>query len=328
MRKMMLVFLTLVLLAASAGEVFAAGTAAGTPITNKATATYTVGTKTVTQDSNTNTVTVAQILNVTVAWQDAADVVVHPGDTNKALLFRVTNTGNGPDSFTLAGLSTAIPGSSFDPTLVDLYFDTNGNGQYDAGVDVQYIPGTNDPSLAADASVRILVINNIPLGPADGDLGKSRLTATSKIGHGAAGLIIAGAGVSGTDAVVGSTGASAASVGNYVVSNVVVSITKTSTVDDQFGGHEPVPGATVHYTIEVVVSGSGTAASMVITDPLPANTAYKAGTLSLNAGGLTDNLDGDAGDVGHTTPGVITVNLGSLTSASPHQTIKFDVTLQ
>lgn len=328
MQKSRIVLMAALILAVFAGQAFATGTPAGTAINNKATATYEVGAQTLTKDSNTNTITVAEILNVTVTWQDASNVVVAPGDTNKALLFRITNTGNGSDSYTLAGLSAGVGGDNFDPNLLDLYFDTNGNGIYDAGVDVQYIPGSNDPTIAADGHVDILVLNNIPLALADGNLGNSRLTATSKTGTGAAGTVVAGAGESGTDAVVGSTGGTANKTGTYVVSNVVVSITKTSAVLDPFGGTQPVPGAVVTYTIAVVVSGSGTAANMVITDVIPAGTAYNAGTLTLNTVPLTDAADADKGDVGATTAGTVTVHLGSLTSASAQQNIVFKVTLQ
>ena len=328
MQKSRILIAAAIILAVFAGQAMAIGTPAGTPINNVATATFEVGTQTVSQSSNVSTIIVAEILNVAVTWQDAANVVVQPGDANKALYFTVTNTGNGSDSYTLAGLSAGIGGDNFDPSLLDLYFDTNGNGAYNAGVDTQYIPGVNDPVIAANGSIRILVLNNIPLGLLDGNLGNTRLTATSKTGTGAPGTVVAGAGEGGTDAVVGSTGGDDAKLGTYVVSNVVVTITKTSSILDPFSGNQPVPGAVVTYTISVVVAGSGTAANMKITDSIPAGTSYNAGTLTLNVNPLTDGNDADAGDVGATTPGVVTVELGNLTSASPQQNITFKVTLQ
>jgi len=174
MQKTRILVAAAIILAVFTGQAFAVGTPAGTPINNVATATFEVGTQTVSQNSNVSTIVVAEILNVTITWQDAANVVVQPGDTNRALYFTVTNTGNGTDSYTLAGLSAGIGGDNFDPSLLDLYFDTNGNGTYDAGIDTQYIPGVNDPSIPADGTIRILVLNNIPLGLADGNLGNSR----------------------------------------------------------------------------------------------------------------------------------------------------------
>ena len=96
-------------------------------------------------------------------------------------------------------------------------------------------------------------------------------------------------------------------------------------IRDSSGGNQPVTGATLTYTIDATVSGSGTATGVVITDLLPANTTYTAGTLSLNAASLTDAPDADAGDVGGTAPNTVTINLGDLTAASPVQTITFEV---
>ena len=305
---------------------FAAGTAAGTDITNQATANYTVASTNYTENSNTTTTRVAEILNVDVVWQDAGNVTVIPGDTGRVLTFQVTNTGNGTDDYTLAGLST-LGGDDFDPTLVGIYFDTNGNGSYDAGTDAQYIAGTNDPLIPADGSITVFVLNDIPGGVVDGNLGNSQFTLTSNTGSGAPGTIIGGVGEGGTDAVVGTTGGSGSEIGTYEVSSVTVSLVKSVSVADPFGGTEPVPGAVLTYSVVVTVAGSGTALGVVITDPIPADTTYNAGTLTLNGGPLTDAGGDDAGDVGATTPGTVTVILSDLTAVSPAQSITFDMTI-
>jgi uncharacterized repeat protein (TIGR01451 family) len=306
--------------------VLAVGTLAGTDITNQATANYTVGSTNFSENSNVLTTTVAEILNVDVVWQDAGNVTVNPGDTGQALSFQVTNTGNGTDDYTLAGLSTLV-GDNFDPALVGIYLDSNANGVYDSGTDAQYVPGINDPVLAADAAATVFVVNNIPGGLSDSDLGDSRLTATSNTGAGAAGTIVAGAGEGGTAAVVGTSGGDDDADGSYIVSAVTVSVVKSVSVADPFGGTEPVPGAVLTYTVTVTVGGTGTALGVVITDPIPADTTYNAGTLTLNAGALTDAADGDTGDVGGTTAGTVTVDLGDLNNASGLQTTTFDVTI-
>jgi hypothetical protein len=64
---------------------------------------------------------------------------------------------------------------------------------------------------------------------------------------------------------------------------------------------------------------------VVISDPVPVNTTPVAGTLRLNNSLLTDAADADAGDVNATTAGTVTVRLGDLNSASPVQTITFEV---
>jgi len=113
--------------------------------------------------------------------------------------------------------------------------------------------------------------------------------------------------------------------GTYTVSTIAAAVGKSVTVIDQFGGSQPVAGATLRYTITVTMSGSGVANGVVITDPFPANTTYTAGSLRLNGAPLSDAADADAGDAGITAPGAATVNLGVLTAASPVQTIVFDV---
>ena len=158
MKHLLVGFIILLAACLPTQTVLAAGTTAGTDITNQATANYTVGTDNFSENSNVTTTTVAEILNVDVVWQDAGNVTVNPGDTGRVLTFQVTNTGNGTDDYTLAGLST-LGGDDFDPTLGGIYLDSNVNGVYDSGTDAQYVPGTNDPVLAADAAMSVFVLN-------------------------------------------------------------------------------------------------------------------------------------------------------------------------
>ena len=309
----------------------AGGTAPGVDITNKATATYTVGTASVTKDSNTTHLIVAELINVNVTWQDAGSVLVAPGAEDGLLTFRVTNTGNGTETFPLS-LNMALLGDNFDPLLCSpssVYLDTNNNGVYDAGVDSAYVAGTNDPTLAADAYKTVFILGDIPATVVDTDTGKSALTASAATvtGSSVAGTLYAGAGDSGSDAIVGTSTASDTDTGTYLVSNVTVSVAKSQTVSDPFGGTSAVPGATIQYTLLVTVTGTGTAVGVTLTDPIPANTTYTAGTLTLNTLALSDAKDGDSGDVGGTTTGYVTVSLGSLTSTSATQTIVFKVTI-
>ncbi len=196
-----------------APQAWATGTPAGTDIMTQATATFTIGSTEMTVPSNLVTVQVVELLSVSTVWQDAANITVAPGDSNSVLTFLVTNTGNGTDTYTLTGLSDGVPGDQFDPALVDLYLDSNGDGVFNMFVDDQYVPGVNDPDLVANASVIVYVVNNIPLefpagSPlADGDLGHSQLMATPATPAPAPRApCSAGAGDDGTDAVVGESG--------------------------------------------------------------------------------------------------------------------------
>ena len=112
----------------SPAAVHALGTAAGTNITSTATVDYSIGGTPATTTSNTSTVAVAEIVNVTIALQSPT-VSVAAGASNEALLFLVTNTGNSAETFALAGDSVLV-GDDFDPTPAApfIYFDTDGSG--------------------------------------------------------------------------------------------------------------------------------------------------------------------------------------------------------
>jgi uncharacterized repeat protein (TIGR01451 family) len=299
----------------------ATGTVAGTTISNTATATYNdPGGNPVSLPSNTVNIRVDELLDVTVASNDPGNVVVTPGSTNQVLSFTVTNTGNGSEAFRLTPNGT-LGGDQFDPTTTSLVLDTNGNGTYDAGVDTVYTPGVNDPVLAPDASVRVFALSSIPAGQANGDLGRANLTAAAVTGTGAPGTIFAGAGQGGGDAVVGTTGADGVDLGTYMVQQATVSFVKSQAVLDPFGGTKVVPGSIITYTLTATVSGSGSISNLAISDAVPSNTAYQAGTLNLQGSGLSDPADADAGE--YTGTG-IAVRAGTV-PAGQTRTVTFKV---
>jgi uncharacterized repeat protein (TIGR01451 family) len=304
----------------------AVGVAAGTSIDNTAQVTYQVGAVNATATSNTSSVMVAEILDVVVTLQTPS-VPVLAGATQRAMLFRVSNTGNGAETFRLQ-MTSVLGGDEFDPTAAapSIYFDSDASGDLSPG-DVPYTAGSNDPVLNADAFVTVLVINDIPGGVTDGNRGFSRLTATSRTGTGTPGTSFAGQGSSGTDAVIGTTGGDSEATGQYLVAGIAVNAVKSASVADQFGGTRPVPGARINYTIVVSASGTGTAAASVFNDDIPANTTYVPGTLRLNSVALSDAADADAGDFSTTPNARVRVQLGNLTQASGSQTIQFAVTI-
>jgi uncharacterized repeat protein (TIGR01451 family) len=304
----------------------ALGAPAGTVINNTAQVSYTVGTLSTTASSNLVSVTVAEILDVVVTAQTAT-VSVNAGDTQQEVRYRVTNTGNGTETFRLV-MNSAIAGDQFDPVPAtpSIYFDTDASGDLSPG-DTPYVVGSNDPVLNADAFVTVLLVNDIPAGVVDTNTGFTRLTADSRTGTGVPGTTFAGLGAGGVDAVVGTTGADGEADSTYLVSGVTLTAAKTQTVLDQFGGTRPVPGARINYSIAVSATGSGTAANAVFTDNIPANTTYVPGTLALDSVPLSDGADADAGDYSATAPARVRVALGALSTASGTKTITFAVTI-
>ncbi|MDX1515256.1 MAG: hypothetical protein R3288_00375 [Woeseiaceae bacterium] len=310
----------------------AAGTPVGTVIDNTASVTFDLAGTPTTVQTNTTTLTVAERIDVVVTLQ-SPPVLVAPNDTGRALLFTVTNTGNGTETFTLA-IDNLINTDDFDPVaqVPAIYFDTDGSGDFNAG-DQPYTPGVNDPDLAADASVDVFLVNDIPATDSggnplvNGDIGRSELTATSATGTGAPGTEFAGQGDGGVDAVIGPTGGEAASIGEYVVSDVQVNVTKSQLVTDQFGGNEPIPGATITYTITVEVVGTGQATASTFNDVIPTFTTYVPNSIQLNSTPITDAIGDDAGEFDASGTPTVVVRLGDLTAAAGIQTVEFQVTI-
>jgi uncharacterized repeat protein (TIGR01451 family) len=272
-------------------------------------------------------VKVAEILDVVVTRQSPANVAVSASSTQQEIVFTVTNAGNGPEAFRLV-MDSVIGADDFDPTPASpsIYFDTDASGDLSPG-DTPYSVGTNDPLLNPDTSVTVLLVNDIPSTVVDGNVGITRLTADARTGSGTSGTTFAGQGAGGTDAVVGLSGALAASTGQYRVAGITVSAVKTQTVVDQFGGSRPLPTARINYTVTVQATGTGNAANAVFNDNIPANTTYVPGTLRLNSTLLSDTAADDAGEFISTPGPRVRVTLGTLTQASGTQTIQFAVTI-
>jgi uncharacterized repeat protein (TIGR01451 family) len=318
-------------LAFAANPAQAVGVPAGTAIDNTATVDYTVGTVTSTATSNTVQVVVAEILDVDVT-PPAGQTPVAPGSTGQVLRFRVDNLGNGAEAFLLTA-DNAVTGNDFDPVAASpaIYLDSGGGpataGIFDA-TDVPYVPGGNDPNLAADGFVWVFLVNNIPASAVDNDVGRATLRADARTGTGAQGTVISGQGAGGTDAIVGITTASDLGQGAYLVRGIAVTAVKSQAVVDRFGGSQAIPTARINYTIVVNAVGSGTATNTVFVDNIPAGTSYLPGTLTLNGNPLTDGADGDFGFYETAPQPRVRVTLGSLEQSSGTQTIQFAVEIQ
>ena len=304
-----------------AHEAHAAGTPAGTLINNNATVKLTDGNNNpLTLNSNVSTVRVNEILDVQIVKNDSTYVTVNTPDSNKLLSFTLTNTGNGPEKFILSA-NTALGGDQFNPVLIHIVLDTNGNGIYDAATDTNYSSGSNDPILNPNQSLVVFLISDIPAGLNNGDLGLASLTATAATGSGAPGTRFPGAGVGGSDAIVGATHATATSQNGYALAIVSTALTKTQVISDPFGQNNPVVGAVITYTLTFAVSGTGNVTNSLISDSIPASTSYVAGSLTLNGTPLTDVADADAGRFTGTG---IEVSLGILTAPTT-QIVTFKV---
>jgi len=111
-----------------------------------------------------------------------------------------------------------------------------------------------------------------------------------------------------------------------------LAVTKTAAVIDDphttTVNYKAIPGATVRYSITIEnSSGAATADAVVVTDDIPANTAYVPGSIQVDGSPEGDGTgDGDDSDFGQSTAGAVTGGAGDLGPGST-VTVTFDVTV-
>ncbi len=133
---------------------FEGPTGGGTIISNRAEASYH-------DDAGESFTTVSPTVTVTVLA--VAAIVVTPDETAPSdtvspreqvtRLFRVCNTGNNPDTFTLTHAAVTAPA-----TLNALYFDNDGSGTLNAGDAKITLNETSSPQLAPAGCIGVLAV--------------------------------------------------------------------------------------------------------------------------------------------------------------------------
>ena len=299
----------------------AGGISAGTLIENTATATYEDANGPQTISSNTVTVLVDELLDVTVTSLDPGPVVATPGDA--VLTYEVTNQGNGPEAFELVA-NPNVADNDFEVVVQNIAVDSNGNGVYDEGVDEILTAPETTAILAADEAITVFVIVSVPDGVTDDQLSQVELTASASTGNGTPGTVFAGQGEGGGDAIAGTTTASATALGALRARLTTLDLQKAVSIVDPFGGDSVVPGSLATFTLTANVLGSGAIDDLIIADIIPAGTTYAPGTLTLDAAPLTDESGDDAGEASNDAG--ISVSLGTTPGGTTHS-ITFAVTI-
>jgi uncharacterized repeat protein (TIGR01451 family) len=328
---------------------FAAGTTAGTTITNQVTLDYKVGGVDQTPVTASDSFVVDRKVNLTVAEVGSTTTQVSPGQSAAVTAFTVSNASNAPLDFALAATQlsggTAAHGGTdnFDVSNLKMYADTNSNGSYDAGTDVEI---TYLDQVAADASKTVFVVADVPLGRSTADVAGGRLTATAAeaTAAGSLGSTVTQTSGANFNNVVETVFADTNSNGNvardgihfaeddYTVFAAALTATKTSRViSDPFNGTtnpKMIPGAVVEYCIAVAnAAGSATATGISVSDQLPSETTYDSGFGILVNGtvtGSTCNADGSAG--GSYASGIVSGTLSNI-AAGVTRTLVFRVTV-
>lgn len=324
----------------------AAGTVAGTTISNQATVSYQVGGVAQTPiASPTVQFVVDNRIDLTVAEGSTTTTQTSPGLTNQVTSFTVTNTGNAAQAFVLnaanmaTGTASPFTGGTADNqdvANVRVFVDSGASGTpnaYDASD-----TATSIASLAPDTTITVFVLADVPVAAANGQFANVQLTAVTATNNTTT-PVVESAGADDPNVVQivfgdGGEDATETAVDQYEVRSASLAVTKTAAViSDPFNGtgadRKAIPGAIVEYTITVTNSSTTTAATAVqLEDAIPANTVFVPGSLTLNASGLSDGNDADAGRYEAAPTPRVLVNAGAIPANNGAAIVTFRVTIQ
>ncbi len=306
----------LLLILAGPSALFPRGTTAGTPVSNRVEISYQLGGISQTVSSNEDRFVVDRIVDIRIDSLDNAPVEVGPGESDRVLRFLASNLGNAEENLTLQSRHQAAGSFTPPPQNVRIYLD-NGDGVFDAGQDTQ----TGALTLAADANATLFLVADMP-DPIDGNRSTDGIRAFSDANA------TAGPDVPDRVDVVIRRGDSV-DYGEYRVRDYALKAVKSVVVHSSDGAVHT--GTRLTYQIDVTIEGgAGTIEDVVLTDPIPAGTAYVPGSIRLDGTTLSDAADADAGEY-DSSPAQVVVALGTLTQHTPgevHRIITFDVEVQ
>jgi len=161
-RKIVTVALALMAMLSSASARMADGSSAGTVISNRAEATYEDGSgASYTAVSETVTITISAVAGVAVTPDETAPSNTIAPHDQVTRPFRVCNTGNNPDTFTLTALDVTAPLS-----VSAIYFDTDNSGDVSNGDAPVHLNETVSPTIAPGACFGVLATLNTNDAPA------------------------------------------------------------------------------------------------------------------------------------------------------------------
>jgi uncharacterized repeat protein (TIGR01451 family) len=258
----------------------AAGTASGTLVGNTATVSYDVSGVPQTPLSTGPTATFAVDNKVNLTVTKNSDITSIPGSTNQTLVFTVTNNGNTAQRYALSATNSA----GIVMNNVRIYLDNGATPNTWDATDTLYVDASTFGNLAADGSLKILIVADTPAGATNGQTSNYNLIATTvdagtvtvTVQTGGAGTLagvdVVFADVAGSAAGDGARDGKHSAVGTYTVSGATLSILKSAaTYSDPFNGTanpKAIPGAIMTYTITVSNASGATATNVTVSDNL------------------------------------------------------------
>jgi uncharacterized repeat protein (TIGR01451 family) len=284
---------------------------------------------------------------------DGAATVTSPGLANVVTVFRVTNTSNGAQDYSLAAANPSSPPVIFtrtdnaDMTAASFRTRVSSAGCVTTAMTTPTYAGETQAyieQLPEDSCVYVFVLADTPAAAANADVATILLTVrpTTDVSNGATFETMTAALDNPTvvDVVFAETGVANGNVVNngisfaydqYIVGTLTV--TKTAAViSDGFSGAgqaKAIPGAVVEYTISVQNNGLVTSGAS-LTEAIPANTAYVPGSTTLN-GAVRADLAGvmpfvGGGSINSPAAAAGVINPGS--GVGQIAVVKFRVTIQ
>ncbi|MFL6333704.1 MAG: beta strand repeat-containing protein [Pyrinomonadaceae bacterium] len=164
--------LALAALCLMAAPALGQATSGGTTISNQASATYSDGTNSYSVNSNTVTVTVANVAGLTITPDGGSVPTVTAGQTGVDFTFTVTNSGNFATQvrFPASGAAVVPSGSV---TVTQAVIDVNGNGIDGGDIDIlsngsAVLYPSASPYLARNASFNVVVRVSVSAAAAAG----------------------------------------------------------------------------------------------------------------------------------------------------------------
>lgn len=329
------------------GQAFAQNTLSGTTITNTATVNYSVNSIAQTPINAVADFRVDTIIDLNVTPVVSA-VTYTPGQAGVFKSFTVSNTSNIVSNFNLVavnlsgdGFNMYSPGTTTDG--ISIRVDSNGNGTYEPLADT----ATSITGLAArTGSVIVFVVGDVPVGATNGQTANIQLDATA-INPLDSNQWTSTAGADGTmtvETVVRNVTRNASN--GFVIASAALSVSKSSAVvwdPVNTSNYKAIPGAAMEYTITVTNAvGAQTATVTSISDPVPANTAFRPGEytgtrdVGVKIGAAAEffciaevGTDGN-GDGCSLNGGAVTVGAPAITTIAANTSIvvRFRVTIQ
>jgi len=339
----------------------AAGTAAGTTVSNSASLSYSVGgaTQPTVNTTAAATFVVDKKIDFSVVHNDdPKHVITTPGATEVERTFTLENTTNEVQDFTLVATN-----------LVDDIYDekTDNSNVSDIKISFKKANGTwsafaggtvTIPSVGIDGTVNIKVQSTVPNTNVDGNIMNIQLEATAVKSGTTDPEKVTGSGVEGTlsadrkdtmDVVLGE-GAGVNTFANvqfdgkysawagYIINSPVLSLTKSSCVyKDLVSGvsanAKRIPGATITYLLDIKNTGSTNASDINITDVLPAKldgtTVTAVKTFDNQASCVCDGGVAGGGVAATSSVSTQTLTVSSLTAIkAKHNCVSFQVNIK